>query len=41
MMGGGIAILTAGAVAVSAGFQKVFIDGGDSVIGLAVSFGRR
>lgn len=40
IVGGGIAIITAGAVGVSAGFQKVFIDGGDSVIGLALSFGR-
>lgn len=41
MLGGGLAIITAGAVGVSVGFQKVFIDGGDSVIGLAMSFGRR
>jgi hypothetical protein len=40
MVGGGLAIVTGGGVGVNAGFQKVFIDGGDSVIGLAISFGR-
>jgi hypothetical protein len=40
MLGAGIAIITGGGVGVSAGFQKVFIDGGDTVIGLAISLGR-
>ena len=41
MLGGGIAVLTARGIGVSGGFQKVFIEGGETTIGLAVTFGRR
>ena len=41
MLGGGIAIITAGGLGISAGFQKIFIEDGETVIGLAVALGRR
>jgi hypothetical protein len=40
MLGGGIGIVAASGLGVSVGFQKVFIEGGEAVIGLAVTFGR-
>lgn len=40
MLGGGVGIVAAGGLGVSAGFQKVFIEDGETIIGLAVTFGR-
>jgi hypothetical protein len=41
LLGGGLALMTGGALGVSAGFQKVFIDDGRPVIGVALSLGGR
>ena len=41
MLGGGVGIVAANGLGVSAGFQKVFIDEGETVIGLAITFGSR
>lgn len=40
MLGGGVGIVAANGLGVSAGFQKVFIEDGEAIIGLAVTFGR-
>jgi hypothetical protein len=41
MLGGGIGILAANGLGVSAGVQKVFIDGGEAVFGLTLTIGGR
>jgi hypothetical protein len=41
MLGGGVGIVAANGFGISAGFQKVFIDEGETVIGLAITLGRR
>jgi hypothetical protein len=41
MLGGWVGIVAANGFGISAGFQKVFIDEGETVIGLAITFGRR
>ncbi|MDQ4080286.1 MAG: hypothetical protein M3125_05955 [Gemmatimonadota bacterium] len=40
MLGGGLGIVAASGLGISAGFQKVFIEDGETIIGLAVTFGR-
>lgn len=41
MLGGGIGIVSASGYGVSAGVQKVFIDGGEAVLGVALTIGGR
>jgi hypothetical protein len=41
MLGGGVGLVATSGFGVSAGFQKVFIEDGETVIGLAVTFGGR
>ena len=41
MLGGGVGLVGASGLGVSAGFQKIFIEGGETIIGLAITFGRR
>ena len=41
MLGGGLGLISRAGFGVTAGFQKVFIDGGETVIGLAITFGGR
>jgi hypothetical protein len=41
MLAGGIGVVAANGIGVSAGVQKVFIDGGEAVLGLSLTFGRR
>jgi hypothetical protein len=40
MLGGGIGLVAANGLGVSAGFQKVFIEEGEAILGIAVTFGR-
>lgn len=40
MLGGGVGLVAASGLSVSAGFQKIFIEGGETIIGLAITFGR-
>ena len=42
MLGGGVTVLnTSNGISANVGFQKVFINGGDTVVGVTVSFGRK
>jgi hypothetical protein len=41
MLGGGVGVVAAGGFGVSAGVQKVFVDGGEAVFGVALTIGGR
>jgi hypothetical protein len=41
MLGGGVAVVAPNGFAVSGGVQKVFVDGGDAVLGVALTIGGR